>query len=134
MRIRQHVPRVILTKGRKISGHSQGMVSAIGERLLTINCCITSYEDDCFSVLHRVRNKIHLNVLEAIYIAINRTPTSMQTVKQSYSKYFKGCVGDWGNLNIFILTLSLQSNYLIYTPFLIIFPVTKLDRCRTKGP
>ena len=45
---------------------------AIGEHLLTINSCRTIYEDDCFSVLHGARDKIHLNVLEAIYIAINR--------------------------------------------------------------
>ena len=47
------------------------MDSAIGEHLLTINSCRTSYEDDCFSVLHRARDKIHLNVLEAIFIAID---------------------------------------------------------------
>ena len=58
----------------------------------------------------------------------------MQTFKQSYFKYFGGSVGDWGDLNFFFFTLSLQSNYLIYTSFLIIFPVTKLDKCKTKGP
>ena len=63
----------------------------------------------------------------------------MQTVKQSYFKYFGGSVGDKGDLNIFyfyfiFFTLSLQSNYSIYTPFLIIFPVTKLYKCRMKGP
>ena len=68
VRIRQHVPRVILTKGRQISRHSQEMDSAIGEHLLTINSCRISYEDDCFSVLDRTGDKIHLNVLEAIYI------------------------------------------------------------------
>ena len=54
------------------------MDSAISEHLLTINSCRTSYEDDCFSVLHRAREKIHLNVLEAIYIAINRPPLGRQ--------------------------------------------------------
>ena len=77
------------------------MDSAIGENLLTINSCRTNYEDDCFSVLHWASDKIHLNVLEAIYIAINRPPPSMQTVKQSYFKYFWGSVGAWGDLNIF---------------------------------
>ena len=67
VRIKQHVPRVILTKGRQISGHSQAMDSAIGKHLLTINSCRISYEDDCFSVVYRARDKIHLNVLEAIY-------------------------------------------------------------------
>ena len=71
VRIRQHIPRVILSKGRQISRHSQAMDWAIGEHLLTINSCRTSYEDDCSSVLHRARDKIQLNVLEAIYIAIN---------------------------------------------------------------
>ena len=78
VRIRQHVPRVFLWKGRQTSGHSQAMDSAIGEHLLTINSCRTSYEDDCFSVLHRTRDKIHLKVLEAIYIAINRPPLCRQ--------------------------------------------------------
>ena len=59
-------------KSRQISGQSQAMDSAIGEHLLTINSFRTSYEDDCFSVLHRARDKIHLSVLEAIYIPINR--------------------------------------------------------------
>ena len=50
----------------------------IGEYLLTINSCRTSNEDDCFSVMHRARDKIHLKVLEAIYIAINRPHLSRQ--------------------------------------------------------
>ena len=78
VRIRQHIPRVILSKGRRTSGHSQTMDSAIGEHLLKINSCRTNYEDDCFSVLHRARDKIHLKVLEAIYIAINRPPLCRQ--------------------------------------------------------
>ena len=72
VRIRQHVPRGIITKGRQTSRHSQAMNSAIGEHLLAINSCRTNDQDDCFSVLHRAREKIHLNVLEAIYIAIDR--------------------------------------------------------------
>ena len=51
MRVRQHIPRV-LPSGRLTYGHSQAIDSAIGEHLLTINSCRTSYEDDCFSVLH----------------------------------------------------------------------------------
>ena len=74
VRIRQHVPRVILSKGRRTSEPSQAMDSAIGEHLLTINTFRTSYENDCFSVLHRARDKIHLNVVEAIYIAIHAPP------------------------------------------------------------
>ena len=70
VRVKQHIPR-ILSLGRLKSGHSQAMDSAIGEHLLTINSCRTSYEDDCFSVLHRARDKSHLKVLEAIYISMN---------------------------------------------------------------
>ena len=99
VRIRQHVPKVILSKGRQISGHSQAMDLAIGEHFLTINTCRTSKEDDCFSILHRARDKIHLKVLEAIYIAINHS--SVQTVKQSYFKYFLGTVGDYVDLIFF---------------------------------
>ena len=69
VRVRQHISRSLLS-GRLTSGHSQAMDSAIGEHLLTINR--TRYEDDCFSVLHRARDKSHLKFLEAIYISINR--------------------------------------------------------------
>ena len=48
------------------------MNSAIGEHLLAINSCRTNYQDDCFSVLHRARDKVQLNILEAIYIALDR--------------------------------------------------------------
>ena len=48
------------------------MDSASGEHLLTINSCKTSNEDDCFSVLHKARDKSHLKFLEAIYIFMNR--------------------------------------------------------------
>ena len=72
VRIRQHVPRGIIAKGRQTSGHSQAMNSAISEHSLARNSCRTNYQDDCFSVLHRARDKIHLNVLEAIFIAIDR--------------------------------------------------------------
>ena len=71
VRVRQHIPSSLLS-GRLTSGHSQAMDSDIGEHLLTINSCRTSYEDDCFSVLQRARDKFHLKFLEAIYISINR--------------------------------------------------------------
>ena len=70
VRVRQHIPRSLLS-GRLTSGHSQAIDSAIGEHLLTINSCRTSYEDDCFSVLHRARDKSHLKFLEVIYISMN---------------------------------------------------------------
>ena len=69
MRIRQHVSRGILNKGQLTFGHSQAMDSAIGEHLLAINSCRTNYQDNRFSVLHRARDKVQLNILEAIYIA-----------------------------------------------------------------
>ena len=78
VRIWQHIPRVILTKGRQTSGYFQAMDSAIHAHLLTINSCRTCKENDSFSVLHRVRDKIHLKVLEAIYIAISRPPLCRQ--------------------------------------------------------
>ena len=71
VRVRQHIPRSLLS-GQLTSGHSQAMDSAIGEHLLIINSCRTSYEDDCFSGLHRGRNKFHLKFQEAIYISMNR--------------------------------------------------------------
>ena len=62
VRIRQHVPRGILNKGRLTSGQYQAMDSAIGEHLLAINSCRTNYQDDCFSVLHRSWDKVQLNI------------------------------------------------------------------------
>ena len=82
VRVRQYIPRTLLS-GRLTFGHFQAMDSAIGEHLLTINNCRTRYEDDCFSVLHRTRNKFHLKFLEAIYIS--ESPLSVQAVKQSHS-------------------------------------------------
>ena len=71
VKIRQYVPRGIITKGIQTSGNSQAMDSAIEKHLLAINSCRINYQDDCFSVLHRDRDNIHLNVLEAIYITID---------------------------------------------------------------
>ena len=70
VRVSQHIPRSLLL-GRLTSEHSQAMDLAIGEHLLTISSCRTSHEDDCFSVLHRARDKYHLKFLEAIYISMN---------------------------------------------------------------
>ena len=70
VRVRQHIPRFLLS-GQLTSGHSQAMDSAIAEHLFTTNNCRTRYEDDCFYVLHRARNKFHLKFLEAIYISMN---------------------------------------------------------------
>ena len=71
VRIRQHVHRGILDKGRLTSGQSLAKDLAIGEHLLAINSYRTNYQDDCFSGLHRVRDKVQLNILKAIYIAID---------------------------------------------------------------
>ena len=73
VRISQHIPSGIISKGRQTPGNSQAMDSAIGEHFLAINSCRTNYRDNCFSVLHRARDKIHLNVLEATYITIGRS-------------------------------------------------------------
>ena len=75
-RVRQHIFRSLLS-GRLTSGHSQEMDSATGEHLLTTNSCRTSYEDDCFSVLHSARDKFHLKFPEAIYISENRPSLSV---------------------------------------------------------
>ena len=86
VRVRQHIPRSLLS-GQLTSGHSQAIDSAIGEHLLTINSCRASYEDDCFSVLHRARDKFHLKFSRGD-LYFYESPLSMQAVKQSYSKYF----------------------------------------------
>ena len=60
VRVRQHIPRSLLS-GRLTFGHPQAMDSTIGEHLLTINSCRTSYEDDC------VTRKIYFYPITGLY-------------------------------------------------------------------
>ena len=90
VRIRQRATRGILNWGCLISGLSQAMDSAIGEHLLAINNCRTIYEDDCFSVLHRTKDKVQLNILEAIYIALDHPSLCRQ--RSSHTLHILGDV------------------------------------------
>ena len=67
LEVRQHVPRGILNTGIT----SLAIYSAIGEHLLPIYSYRTRYHGDWFSVLHRARSTIHLNILEVIYIFLD---------------------------------------------------------------
>ena len=78
VRVRQHVPRGILNIDLLTSGHSKATDTAIGENLLSINSCRARDQDDWFSVLHTPRSKIHLNILESIYIFLDRPSLSRQ--------------------------------------------------------
>ena len=80
--IRQHVPRSILNKSRLTSGPSQATDSAIGERLLAINSCRMNEREKWREKVREFRacgttwwcrdgDKVQLNILEAIYIAID---------------------------------------------------------------
>ena len=131
VRVRQHIPSVLLS-GRQTSSYSQAMDSAIGKHLLTINSCRTSYEDDCFSVLHRDRDKFHLKVLEAIYISMNHSSLCRQ-LNNHILNIFGGTAGDWDDI-IFFSPRPCNPNYIIYTPIFNHFPVNKLEKCRTKRP
>ena len=120
VRVKQHISRSLLS-GRLTSRHSQAMDSAIVEHLLTIKSCRASYEDDCFSVLHRARDKFLLKFLEAIYIS----PLSMQAVKQSYFEYFWGTARYWGDLSFFPPLIWQYKLYNIYSRFYLIFRCIK---------
>ena len=89
-----NVPRGILNRGWLSSGQSQAMDSAIGENLLAINSCRTNYQDDCFSVLHRARNKVQLNILKVIYIALDRPSLCRQ--RSSHTLHILGDVLNTG--------------------------------------
>ena len=120
----QHVPRGILNKGWLTSGHSQAMNSAIGKHLLAINSFRTNYQDDCFSVLHRARYKVQLNILEAIYITIDQPSLCRQAV--TFWIY-------WGDLIFFFLTQYFFQ--IIYElPIFTTFWQSSLMSARWKGP
>ena len=121
VRVKQHIPRSLLS-GQLTSGHSQAMDSAIGEHLLTINSCRTNYEDYCFSVLHRVRDKSHLKFLEAIYISINCSFLCRQLNNHTLNILEE--LLDTGVTLVFfgvffLHLLSGNPNYIIYTPVFI---------------
>ena len=76
VRVKQHVLQRICD--RTISGHLQMLDSTICEHLNAMNTCVANHNDECFAVLHRVRTKQHLNVLEASYILFNCLPLCKQ--------------------------------------------------------
>ena len=124
VRVRQHISSILLS-GRLTSGHSQTMDSAIGKHLLTINSCRTSYEDDCFSVMHRARDKSHLKVLEAIYISMNRpslfTQLNNRILNILWEQLETGVTWSFGGFSF--LTPSLQSKLHNLYPRFYQFPV-----------
>ena len=121
---RQHIPRGILDKGRLTSGQSQAMDSAIGEHLLAINSCQTNNQDDCFSVLHRARDKVQLNILEAIYIALDHPSLFRQ--RSSHILNILGFI-------IFSFTATQSFRIILITRFYY-FPVFCMNRAGWKGP
>ena len=81
--------------------------------------------NDCFSVLHRARNKSHLKFLEAIYISMNRRSLCRQ-LNNHILNIFGELLDTGVTLFCFLLfPLSGHSAYIshIYTPFLVKFPV-----------
>ena len=136
VRVRQHIPRSLLS-GRLTFGHSQAMDSAIGEHLLTINNCRTRYEDDCFPILHRARNKSHLKFLEAIYISMNR-PSLCRQLNNRILNIFGELLDTGVTFFFFLFPLSGHPYYkiyiyiYIYTSFLLNFRCLILEKSRTK--
>ena len=128
--MRIYIKRLIKSLVKR--GGSQTMDSSIGEHLLTINSCRTNFEDDCFSVLHRARDKIHLKVLEAIYIAINRPPLCRQLsthILNIFGELLETGVTWFFFSHLVSLILIINSNTVFRN-----FPVTSLTKCQTKGP
>ena len=97
---------------------------AIGEHLLTINSCRTSYEDDCFSVLHIARDKFHLKFLEAIYISMNR-PSLCRQLNNHTLNIFGELLDTGGTLFVLVFLLFFFSPLIrqtkLYTPIFIQF-------------
>ena len=118
VRVRQRIPRSLLS-GQLTFGHSQAIDLAIGEHLLTINSFRTSYEDDCFSVLHRARDKSHLKFLEAIYIYINRPSLCRQLNNHTLNIF--GELLDTG-VTIFLFFSHPLSGYPAYILYIYVYP------------
>lgn len=68
--IRRHVP--------VISGHSQSHELTIAEHLLNSVVYRTGYSGGYFSVLHRALTRLHFNILETVFINIQRPTLCMQ--------------------------------------------------------
>ena len=58
--------------------------------VLAMNSCRTNYQDDCFSVLHKAKNKVQLNILEAICVALDRPSLCRQS--SSHTSHILGDV------------------------------------------
>ena len=80
-RIKQHVPRHILDSARESTEKRRGRPpkkrenpedypSAVACHLAANKECCLSYDDSDFRVLARCRSKLHLNILEAMYIHV----------------------------------------------------------------
>ena len=107
------------------------MDSAIGEDLLALNCCRTNYQDDCFSVLHRARDNVQFNILEAIYMAID--PPSLCRQKNSHILNILGDALDTGVTKMFwFFAQSFSTLYQL--PVFTTFRRFCMNRAGRKGP
>lgn len=81
VRVAQHVPgylrKIFISSGplrntsgplRNTSGRPPILESSIGVHLYENKTCGQAYSDECFRILHKARNKQHLNILEAVSV------------------------------------------------------------------
>ena len=106
------------------------MDSAIGEDLFAINNCRTSHQDDCFSVLDRAGENVQLNILEAIYIAIDRPSLCRQ--RSSHILNTLGDALDTGVMKFFFFLQTVLFQFILITRFYH-FPALLYEQSRTKG-
>ena len=71
-RIKEHVSNSTLHHIRNGTTPHSSVDSAIGQHLLSNINCAVHYNIRAFSILHKGRNRHHLRILEAIYIALRR--------------------------------------------------------------
>ena len=74
LRRSQHVPKIIMDwiNGNSPRPNHRQYFTAIGQHLFDNPSCAQNYHNNRFSIVTRGRNNFHLNVLESLYIKINK--------------------------------------------------------------
>ena len=79
-----------------------------------------NYNDECLDVLHRVRTKQHLVVLEALYVVFYKPTLCKQNPKHSLNLIGDNCCLTRGGINYFFLLPLGLAVPVLFSPHLLI--------------